>query len=333
MADQYTRITCGGSPLDKTAPVVGLLFGNTSELDGTLQIMDADDIPTETTEASMIQVNLHRAVFPQHTVVGWYRVSLDDEPSPNDLQITQQLKSHYSNLTTNPDGTGEKDANASSDQFIFCLLQVQRKETSTTEPTNTLSTDLPITLYEVHTVDNSSILLGLNNWQLETSEPERISVERVMREQPQHHAPTKAGPSTNALASTSKKPAGGSSSSASATYSPYVTRVQSVQHSLQSMKDRIQLLIKFLEDTQQGHIPPNFSLMRQVQGLIYTLGPLAAVAPNKASSGDGIIEQDALFLSHLAAVAKTVSAVQSYTDKFRLVHENRVTAKEMRRAY
>ena len=58
-----------------------------------------------------------------------------------------------------------------------------------------------------------------------------------------------------------------------------------------------------------------------------------AVAPNKASSGDGIIEQDALFLSHLAAVAKTVSAVQSYTDKFRLVHENRVTAKEMRRAY
>ena len=327
MADQYTRITCGGSPLDKNAPVVGLLFGNTSELDGTLQIVDADDIPTETTEATMLQVNLHRAVFPQHTVVGWYRVSLDDEPSPNDLEVTKQLKSHYSKLT-NEDGSEN-----SGDKFIFCLLQVQRKVASESS-SNTLSTDIPVTLYEVHSVDSSSILLGLNNWQLETSEPERISVERVMREQPQHHA---AKPAHSNNASTSKK-AAGTNASSSSTYSPYVTRVQSIQHSLQSMKDRINLLMKFLEDTQKGNIPLHYSLVRQVQGLIYTLGPLAAVAPDNANikndeMGKSVIEQDALFLSHLAAVAKTVSAVQAYTDKFRLVHENRVTAKEMRRAY
>ena len=92
MSDQYTRVSCGGSPLDKDAPVVGLLFG-CKDVDGVIQIRDADDIPTDVSESSTKQVNLHRAVFPQHSVFGWYRVSLqDEEPTTNDLRITQQLK-------------------------------------------------------------------------------------------------------------------------------------------------------------------------------------------------------------------------------------------------
>ena len=88
MSDQFTRISCGGSPLEKDAPVVGLLFGNKDN--GVLQIQDADDIPTDTLDTTTLQVGLHRAVFPQHSVVGWYRVALDDEqPSPSDLQTTK----------------------------------------------------------------------------------------------------------------------------------------------------------------------------------------------------------------------------------------------------
>jgi Maintenance of mitochondrial structure and function len=366
MSDQYTRVTCGGSPLDKSAPVVGLLFGNTSELDSTLQIMDADDIPTETSEQSLLQVNLHRAVFPQHKVVGWYRVSLDDEPTSEDLQITQHLKVFYNKALAEkaaaklpagavPTAVDVEDA-AANEHFIFCLLQVQQPKAPSDGAAqdgggeNTLSSDLPVALYVVSVVDNSPFLLGLNQWQLETSEPERIAVERVMSEQPHHHGSTNTTLATTAVAAAS----GGSKSTKDAfkfaaqststptttttsTFSPYVSRVQSVQHSLHSLKDRVRLLLSYLQDTQEGRIPPNYSLLRQVQGLLYTLGPLAASAPGSSGSSSmdatSVVDQDVLVLSHLAAVAKTVSAVQAYTDKFRLLHENRGMAQEMRRPF
>jgi COP9 signalosome complex subunit 6 len=297
MSDQYTRISCGGSPLAKDAPVVGLLFGQVDDqYDGGLQIRDADDIPTEISEASTVQVELHRAVFPQHSVVGWYRVSQstqDDEPNANDLNITQQLKQHH----------------APNSMFCFCLLQVQnqqqaqsqKQEASSTKNTTTLNKELPINLYSLASVENTPILLGLSNWQLETAEPERIAVERVMKEQPQQLD----GPQS----------------------SIYVSQAKSMENSLGSMEERIQVLIGFLEATKEGKIPPNHSLLRQVQALLYSLGPLS----NMADSG----RDDSETLAHLAAVAKTVSAVQSYTDKFRIIHENvaRSIGKEARRAF
>jgi hypothetical protein len=331
MSDQYTRITCGGSPLDKTAPVVGLLFGNV--VDGVLQIKDADDIPTELSETRTLQVDLHRAVFPQHSVVGWYRVSKEEEPTSNDLQVTQQLQQHYHNHHQEEEENQTQIQNQTQTPLIFCLLQVQTQSKhddddddddnindnndrgdsySETETANNLSQELPINLYELHaaatssstesaptTTTTSTILLGLSNWDLETSDPERIAVERVMREQPLEA--NKA--------------------------STFVTQSQSVQHSLLSMKDRVALLVQFLQDTAQGKIAPNHSLLRDVQGLVYSLGPLATATRDCDES------PDALLLSHLAAVAKTTSAVQAYTDKFRLVQENRAMGKEMRRAF
>lgn len=286
MSDQYTRISCGGSPLDKDAPVVGLLFG-CKDVDDVIQIRDADDIPTDVSESSTKQVNLHRAVFPQHSVFGWYRVSLqDEEPTTNDLRITQQLKKHY----------------APSSPFCFCLLKVQQEVSMKEANNSTMSKEFPINLYELHAVGNSSILLGLSNWELDTSEPERIAVEQVMKEQPRN---VDRGASHNL----------------------YVMHTKSVQHSLSSMKERVHFLISFLEETQQGKIPPNHGLLRQVQGLVYSLGPLGTAA---AVTGE---EEDVELLAHLAAVAKTVNAVQSYTDKFRLLHENRTMGKEIRRAF
>jgi COP9 signalosome complex subunit 6 len=301
MSDQYTRITCGGSPLAPDAPVVGLLFGQVDESSSSsrvLQIRDADDIPTEVSDATQVQVDLHRAVFPQHTVVGWYRVSgAGDEPTQSDLHISQQLRQCY----------------APSSPFCFCLLQVTDQDkkpspTSTTggdEPSSTMQEELPINLYGLHTVDGNSILLGLSNWQLETSDPERIAVERVMKEQPSDAAKTNA----------------------------YTTQMKSMQHSLLSMKERIELLVDFLEQTQQGKIPPNYSLLRQVQGLLYSLGPLSSSCAGSPGQGANSVGTDAQLLSHLVVVAKTVRAVESYTDKFRVIHESKHVHKEMRRVF
>jgi hypothetical protein len=338
MSDQYTRITCGGSPLDKTAPVVGLLFGNVDG-DGVLQLKDADDIPTDLSETSILQVDLHRAVFPQHNVVGWYRVSKEEEPTPNDLKVTQQLQQHYhchppeEKDTETPTLTQTQPTPPPPPPqmpLIFCLLQVQTQTTQSesnkqdddedAEAAHNLTQELPINLYELHTTTSTSsnslaladddsptptattsttILLGLSHWDLETSDPERIAVERVMREQPLEANQA----------------------------STFCTQSQSVQHSLSSMKDRIAYLVSFLQDTAQGKIDPHYSLLRDVQGLVYSLGPLAAATRDCDES------QDALLLSHLAAVAKTTSAVQSYTDKFRLLQENRALGKELRRAF
>ena len=334
MSDQYTRITCGGSPLDKTAPVVGLLFGNV--VDGVLQLKDADDIPTDLSETSILQVDLHRAVFPQHVVVGWYRVSKEEEPTPNDLKVTQQLQQYYHNepVKVETETAGQPTTTTTTTMppqppipLIFCLLQVQataKPEQEAEEETadnHNLTQELPINLYELHdtttttttsniadstttaaastTSTTTTILLALQHWDLETSDPERIAVERVMREQPleANHAST------------------------------FCAQSQSVQHSLTSMKDRIAFLVSFLQDTALGNIDPHHGLLRDVQGLVTTLGPLA-VATRECDES-----QDVVLLSHLAAVAKTTSAVQSYTDKFRLMQENRALGKEMRRAF
>lgn len=285
MSDQYTRISCGGSPLEKTAPVVGLLFGERDEDTGFLQIRDADEIGTEISDATTIQVDLHKAVFPQHSVVGWYRVSQDDEiPTPSDEQITQRLQKHH----------------AAESSFYFCLLTVEnpnRKPASTEEAT----TELPIHLYE-WSAEASAMISP--DWKLETADPERIAVERVLKEEP-------------AQAS-----------------SVYVNETQALQDSLQSLQDRIQILMDFIESMQQGKLPPNFSLLRQVQSLLYSLGPLSALAAAPApTTSTAALPQDAELVSHLAAVAKTVSAVQSYTDKFRAVHESKLMTDKMRRMF
>eukprot|EP00980_Cylindrotheca_fusiformis_P021479 scaffold8353_cov138-Cylindrotheca_fusiformis.AAC.10 len=285
MSDQYTRISCGGSPLDTDAQVVGLLFGESNEV---LQIQDADDIPPETSEQTQIQVDLHLAVFPQHSVVGWYRVTKSEqEARKSDLQTTKLLKEHF----------------APSSPFCFCLLQIQQDKKQ--DGRETVVEELPISLYELHDVDNQSILLGLSDWKLETSEPERIAVERVMKQDPLDLEGNMA-------------------------HNQYVATSKSIQVSLSSMKERIELLITFLKSTQEGRIPPSHRLLRRVQVLLYSLGPLGDTVKKVGSTGGA---QDAEVLSHLAAAAKTLSAAQSYTDKFRLVHENGAMSKEMRRAF
>lgn len=267
MSDQYTRIVCGGSPLSTDAPVVGLLFGTH---DGTLKIMDADDIPTEPADATM-QISLHQAVFPLHHVVGWYRVSLDNHPTAQDVHLTQSLQQHFQ-----PEG-----------RFLFALLQVQ----STNET-------LPLTLYEVDDA-TGPVLIATENWQLETSEPERIAVERVVREQPSQQE------------------------TMDESYSAYGSQATTLHHSLESMHERLVLLITFLEEIEKGVIPTDHALLRHVQGLVCQLGPLMTTPQS---------EENPMLLSHLAVIAKAVRDVQCYTEKFRSMHENRsVTTREPRR--
>jgi len=323
MSDQYTRISSGGSPLDETAPVVGLLFGldnnnnkgtatsttKTGFNDGKcVQVLDADDIPVEVSDASTVQVYLHKAVFPKHNVVGWYRVvspaeNEDIEPTPEDLSITKLLKSHY--------------ASSDSEFFCFCLLKVQtgnqqkkqdtgddamKTEDTTTQTQDTLNKELPINLYELHKMnENTTILLGLSNWQLETSPAERLAVERVMKE-----------PTSNNFV-------GDGSSDGASSSNPYVVETKAIQHSLVSMKDRVRALATYLEEVQAGNRRVDHGELRKIKKIVCSLGPLSTMA---VTTNEGE-EEDVELLAHLAIVARTVNSIQSYTEKFRVMNENR----------
>jgi COP9 signalosome complex subunit 6 len=292
MSDQYTRITTGGSPLDKNAPVVGVLFG-LQENGSSLHVRDADDIPVEISDASKLQVDLHKAVFPQHNVVGWYRVIVEDgEPTSEDLTITQTLQQHFA---------------PNDEPFCFCLLQVKKiiegDAMKTDDPvTNSLDKDLAINLFQLHRVENCLILMGLTTWELETSESERIAIERVMMNRPSERE------------------------DGSPSQSLFVLETKSMQTSLRSMKDRVQVLASLLEDMLEGNIPFDPVILRRIQGLVASLGPLS----EQVKGGE---DKDVQMLVHLAIVGKTLSTLQSYTDKFRVLHENRTSTKEMQRGF
>ena len=304
MSDQYTRITSGGSPLDTNAPVVGLLFGlsdndndendkPSNNTEACIRVLDADDIPVEVSETSKLQINLHTTVFPKHKVVGWYRVvaqpdNQDLEPTEEDLRITKSLQESY--------------ASDASDFFGFCLLKVQQKvsedEMKTEDGTsaaNTLNKELPIHLYQLKEYENTPILLGVSNWQLETSPAERLSVERVLKEKPV------------------------SGGGGDLTSSSYVVETKAMQHSLVSMKDRVGVLVNYLLEIQQGKRAPDPNVLRQIQQIVSSLGPLSSLA-EATSEGE---EEDVELLAHLAIVARTVNTMQSYTEKFRMMNESR----------
>ena len=274
-----------------------------------VEVLDADDIPVEVSEASKIQVDLHKAVFPKHKVVGWYRVVSpaaheDIEPNDEDLAITNLLKKHY--------------ASSDSDFFCFCLLKVQRgkqkqgqeisedeMKTDDTSVTDTLNKELPINLYKLHDLnENTTILQGLSDWQLETSPAERLSVERVMKERPSNEFGSLGGSSSN--------------------NNPYVLETKAMQHSLVSMHDRVRVLTNYLQDIQDGKRDLNHGLLRKIQQIVYSLGPLSSAV---AATNEGE-EEDVEMLAHLAIVARTVNTIQSYTEKFRAMNENRNTTFE-----
>lgn len=307
MSDQYTRVTSGGSLLDKDAPVVGLLFGTVEEEEATVlatddrndttskkktivQILDAEDIPPQDPKP---QIKLHRAVFPQHQVVGWYRVAAknDAEPTMQDLETTQSLAKE---MLAGGEAGDDDDAAAKESQvdhkFLFCLLQLHQTED-----------ELPLVLFELDSStpgdgdeEGGSVLVATDpkGWKVETSPAEKIAVEKVVRELPHRNE-----------------------------NSAFLASLSSMQEAVGRMKERLELLTRFLQDTVSGEYPYNHTLMRQVYQLVCQLGPLLASAPTTASSSS--VHSPDEWMLHLAVTTKTLRIVHEYTEKFKLVQENK----------
>jgi len=285
--------------LPRTEPVVGLLFGRVlrnsstpgaaageSNNHQTLCVTDAEDVPVNRSDKATTQIQLHQAVFPLHQVVGWYRVSsaADDSssPTPEDLLLSEQLLKHY-------------QSSSNGIPFLFTLLQV--KETNNNNDNNE-DEQLPLQIFRVDA--HQQVLVGVDDdWKLETAVAERIAVERVMKEQPVNN---NNHDGNNHQQDVPK----------------YVAATTTVQQSVQAMHERLAVVEEYLTAVAAGTLPWDAALVRQVQGLLLTTGPIAAASSQSSSSASASTDD---LLQQLAVLAKTVSAVQQYTDKVRAVSD------------
>ena len=214
---------------------------------------------------------------------------------------------------------------------------------------------LPVSIYEsLVTVDQAAIFVNLE-FELETFEPERIAVENVFKAQRQvvttsSTAATAASdndtkmPSAEdakkdpacALAALFKSKAGGAAGDASAPAAAPAPQPQqppappseldahfhTMQSSIESMNDRISVLLDYLRGVESGAIPnPDHGLLRQVDALVRRL-PLLQTGQSRGLPGEFEAEYDnAVMLAYLAALTKTARAVRVATDKTMMVME------------
>ena len=188
--------------------------------------------------AILKKIELYRKVFPQHVVVGWYRVRKHGEsgsggqevdegialPTEEDLRLTQEEMGRY--CTTTAAATGEYANGGSSP--IFVLMDATRTTTvdgggnggskkpsssSASSMSATMEMDedeeLPLTVYETLVSPSTGANVAFVNadFDLETYEPERIAVEKVFRTRP-----TKTTVATTSSSSKSSGTEGGDES-------------------------------------------------------------------------------------------------------------------------
>jgi hypothetical protein len=322
MSDQYTRIRCGGSPLDSDAPVTGLLFGTRrdgsasnkkaaaepSSAGDVLEVRDAEDIPLDLSESARLQEDLHRAVFPSHCVVGWYRVAESDDVIESDVVFTDRLARHYRKSTS------------SSSPFVFALLVINGDTTASAmrHKVGLDGEDEPLPLSVYRQADGGGVLHNVPDWALETLDSERIAVERVIREQPPAHAGSSADPDKSAAA-------GDAMTSLSLDGPRFAQHVHTLDHSLSAIHRRLDVLRTFLQDTLEERIPWNPSLVRQVNEVMLQAGsirrPTSTAASDHDTSSVAAVGTSEMMVP-IAYLLKTVDAVRSYSDKFRAAHES-----------
>jgi hypothetical protein len=221
---------------------------------------------------------------------------------------------------------------------------------------------LPVAIYEsLVTVDQAAVFVNLE-FELETFEPERIAVENVFKAQRQvvpTAAAAAASPASTsapapendtkmpsvedaqkdpagALAALKSRGAAGDAASApvpaaaaAAAAAPIPpseldAHFQTMRSSIESMNDRVSVLLDYLRGVESGAISdPDPGLLRQVDALVRRL-PLLQTGQSRGLPGEFEAEHDsAVMLAYLAALTKTARAVRVATDKTLLAIESK----------
>lgn len=323
------------------------------------------------------KIKLHQKVFPMRKLVGWYKVfSSSDtkelgEPSQTDLQIQT---SFFSKLIQrlSPD--------LSSPFFLLMNLsgaidQTQQQKDAIEEdlqeaelPINIFESVIDTENYDSSTSSSPSVVFVNVDFELDTFEPERIAVEKVLKSQP--NAATHASGTnytldnkedkndmddatddedekTNSKKEFTKKR---DKNTKKSTYNKNNTQVpckldnhlKSLKSSVLSLNARVTILINLLtqieQDTASQQLSPtHLKLLREVDGLVRKLPSSSSSFGNTSTSplSNTIATQnnDALLLSYLATISKSVRTVDSLAQKCRVIEDAKAREKELRRGF
>jgi hypothetical protein len=328
---------------------IGLLFGEEDSDDHQLNIsiIDSEEVePIHNTTLEPEQVNrirtkieLHQKVFPQHHVVGWYKVvderSADFEsdknyalPTKNDLITHSGWMRDFNenpifllmNASKRKDSDVESSLQSPDDHAKNARTKLEREE------------ELPLSVYEsIMNTDNGGTVFVNLEFEIETFDPERIAVERVLKSQKPDFQLTQRQGKVKSLDDTvEKKELLGesdiemSTEEADAASDPPSTAVEihlrSVISSIDAMNTRATILLDFLEKTHSKQIPVNHELLRQVNSLVkqmpFIMAYSAANSTNNNSVRRDVFDEDYLLvMSYLATITKTTNSVLQYSKK------------------
>jgi hypothetical protein len=321
-------------------------------------------------EPALLQEALHRAVFPSNRVVGWYRVGETEEVLESDVVLTQSLADHYLGHQQPQQQQQQPQQQQQQEQpFVFALLVISNDDPNRkpppqrsfifgfdqAEPDTTEGDEeapLPLSLFK----RTDGALQHVPDWTLETLDSERIAVERVLRERPRPRSSAAAARATTTTAAATQSSSSNNSffaTMASAEYgegdgldsSRFLQHAQGLDQSVHAMSRRLDVLRSFLEDTAEGLVPFQPSLVRQVNSVLLhaaaiqqpTPGPPPTLSPAFSSSFAGPNAPDRRGMSStsspspsmmipIAHLLKTAESVRCYTDKFRVVQEAAATS-------
>ena len=316
ISDHHTRIASGGSALPPSSPTIGLLFGQRTS--DTISIVDAEELDPNTStsgENAMVvtKIELHQKVFPLHHVVGWYRVSNEEEPSQEDLQRNQLEISQYCH--------GEKPV------FLLMNAAMEMKKTGDLVDDD----QLPLMVYETIGEKETAVFLNVN-FELETFQPERIALEKVFKNAPK----TQISKETNInedMPKIKKSKKENKPEVLARPQSEFDEQLNSLQSGIQAMNARIRVLLDFLHKVEKGDVHRDGILLRNIEGLLQDLplvyaaleeGTMSSLAKGNGSAPLRELENgynDTILMSYLAAVAKTTKTIHLYSEKYRAACE------------
>nr|KAJ3420806.1 COP9 signalosome complex subunit 6 [Polyrhizophydium stewartii] len=169
-----------------------------------------------------------------------------------------------------------------------------------TEDLNPESSDLPLIVYET-TVDivggAAHTLFAKAQFKVETSDAERLAVEHVA------HA-TNAGGDTK-----------------------LVTHLIGQQNAIRMLHSRVAALVKYLEEVQQGSLPKDHTLMRQISSLCNRLPTMQGDDFESEFNED---YNDVLLMTFLATVTKGAHQLNELVDKLNIIGGKRAQRNVLR---
>lgn len=266
VSDHHTRVKAQTGVVSRViGGLLGIQTGRTVEITNSFELMttgSGHDVAIDIAYLITKQEQ-YKKVFPTNEFIGWYSTGIN-------LQTDVDIRIHKSLLEIN-------------ESPVYMMLNPMITPTSK---------ELPITLYEseMHIIEgNSSMIFVEANYDIETLEAERISVDQITR--------ITTGTSNS---------------------DQLTSHLSGIHSAIKMLNERIGSVTQYLEAVDAGEQPVDHQLLRQIASLARQLPTVDTEQFQK----EFLMEHnDALLMVYLASMTKGTAQINDVADKFTMAFE------------